>query len=127
MSGLTGWISDGLESLGLNGDDVKPINQGEAVDVVQPQESEDSFWGFLDDLGTTVKNGVADIAQSAVQAKINDLKFGPEKSYDTTGAPSDQAGSYAPPKTQSTLQQYKTPLLIGAALLLGAVVVKKVL
>jgi hypothetical protein len=127
MSGLTGWISDGMESLGLGGDDVKPINQGEAVDVVTTQEAESSYWGFLDDLGTTVKNGVADIAKSAVQHKIDELTFGPEKSIDTTGIPSDQAGSYAPPQTQSTLQQYKTPLLIGAALLLGAVVVKKVL
>tara|TARA_R110000772_G_scaffold264301_2_gene384776 strand:+ start:2640 stop:3032 length:393 start_codon:yes stop_codon:yes gene_type:complete len=117
---LSGWIQDGMESLGLNGSDVKPVNTGEEVTVVNQGIPVSSAWDFLDKIGDTVTNGVGEYVGGLVQNQVDKIQTGSESTVDSTGDPSDQAGQNfgAGGRSMSFIQENKTPLIIGGAVLL---------
>lgn len=90
--GLGAYIQDGLESLGLNGSDIKPINQGEPVTIVEDSDTSGSVWGLLDSAGESVSNGVGSYFEALLGKQINKLTKGPEASADSTGDPDEQTG-----------------------------------
>lgn len=110
---------------GTTGTAVKPITEGERVNVVQDQ-STGGFWSILDDVGTTAVNGVKDILGAVAQKEVNNLKGSGVSTTDSTGNPADQAGGGVPGDAASAkpfYQQYATELKIGGAAVAGLVLI----
>lgn len=128
---LTGFLEPYLPDLGINGSKVRPVNEGDLVSIVgtEGKAKPDSFWSFLDDVGTEVKNGLGDIATAAIQDQIDKLQnHGPETSLDTTGIVEDQVGLDSPgvQSEPTFIDKYKMPMLVAAAGLVAILVIKKI-
>jgi len=106
---------------GTKGTHVKPITEGTKVTVVENQRRKTGFWGALDDLGTTVVNGVSSVAGAIAQKEVDSLVTGAESSPDRTGDPFDQPGRVEKPQ-QPFIEKYKTELMIGGGLLAATLV-----
>lgn len=101
---------------GVTGSTVKPITEGEVMTAVADQNSNGLF-SFLDDLRTTAQNGAKDILSAAAQREVNRLVTGPESSNTSAGDPNNNPQQVDPGKDpQSFIQQYKTELMIGGAI-----------
>lgn len=108
---------------GTRGDKVKPITEGERAIAVPNQKSKFSIWGALDDLGTSVVNGVSEVAGARAQSEVDRLTSGPESSETSEGDPSDQPGGVTvTQRAQGFVEKYKTELMIGGAVVAGLVV-----
>tara|TARA_Y100001933_G_C18462271_1_gene340576 strand:+ start:83 stop:475 length:393 start_codon:yes stop_codon:yes gene_type:complete len=127
---LTGFITTGLESLGLNGSEVKPINQGEKVKVQgSEQEERSNLWGIFDGLGETLGEGANDLLAATFDRYVQKTRGGPETSPDTTGDPTDNPGSAVIPESQRNqpgfLQRYQSELIVAGVLLGGFLVLRR--
>lgn len=127
---LTGYITSGLESLGLNGTQVKPINEGERV-TVQGSETQDTsnLWGLFDNLGETLGEGANDLLGATIDRYVKKTSLGPEGSPDSTGDPSDNPQASTIPDSQQTAQpfwkKYQSELIVAGVLLGGYLVIRK--
>lgn len=106
---------------GTSGAQVKPITDGTKVVVVENQRRRTGFWGALDDLGTTVVNGVSGVAGAIAQKEVDSLITGSESSPDRTGDPFDQIGRVEVPQ-ESFLEKYKVELYIGGGVVAALIV-----
>lgn len=128
--GLTGYITSGLESLGLNGTQVKPINEGERV-VVQGSETEQksNLWGIFDNLGETLGEGANDLLSATIDRYVKKTALGPEGSPDTTGDPSDNPQASTVPDSQQQAmpfwKKYQSEMIVAGVLLGGYLVMRK--
>lgn len=126
---LTGFVTTGFETLGLNGSGVKPINEGVRVTVDEAKQPEANFWGIFDGLGETIGEGINRVAASEIDRYVKKSRRGVEASPDSTGDPSDNPGSSVVPNSQRSqpglIQQYQKPLLIAAALMGGYLLLKR--
>ena len=108
---------------GTRGNQVKPITEGERRIAVPDQQAKTGFWGVLDDLGTTVVNGVKDVAGAVAQREVDRIATGPESTVTTEGDPTDQPGGVnATQKAAGFVDKYKTELMIGGAVVAGLIV-----
>jgi hypothetical protein len=121
---LTLHVPDENPKTGVSGMDTKPITEGERRIAVPEQQRKTGFWGALDDLGTTVVNGVSNVAGAIAQREVDELVTGPESSVTSEGNPDDQPGGVT--VNQKTEQpfyvKYQTELLIGGGVLAAMVV-----
>jgi hypothetical protein len=127
---LNGYITTGLESLGLNGTAVKPINEGERVTVQGSQtESKTNLWGIFDGLGETLSEGANDLLGATIDRYVQKTRGGPETTVDSTGDPSDNPGSSVIPESQRNqpgfIQRYQSELIVAGVLLGGYLVLRK--
>ena len=108
---------------GTRGNQIKPITDGEKRVVVPNQQSKSGFWGVLDDVGTTVINGVKDVAGAVAQREVDRIATGPESSVTSEGDPNDQPGGVTVTQRASGfVEKYKTELMIGGAVVAGLIV-----
>lgn len=108
---------------GTRGNQVKPITEGERAIAVPEQSRFGGIFSALDDLGTSVVNGVSAVAGARAQGEVDRLTSGPESSQTTEGDPSDQPGGVTiTQKATGFFDQYKTELMIGGAVVAGLVV-----
>lgn len=125
---LTGYVSSGLESLGLNGSQVKPINEGRPVTVDNVQKQDSNLWGVFDNLGETLGQGANDLLGATIDRYVQKTSLGPEGSPDSTGDPSDNPQSSTLPESQrqqaSFFQRYQSELIVGGVLLGGFLLVR---
>ena len=127
---LTGYISSGLESLGLNGSQVKPINEGERVTVTGSETEESTnLWGVFDQLGETLGEGANDLLGATIDRYVKKTGLGPEGSPDTTGDPTDNPQSSTIPDSQQQdmpfWKKYQSELIVAGVLLGGYLVIRK--
>ena len=118
---LTAQVLPSINPTGVSAAATKPITDGREVTVVAEQESGFNIWGALDDLGTTVVNGIASIAETAAGVKVNQLVGGAETSLTDAGTPGNNPGDLP---QGGGMGGYGVPLLIGGALLAAFVVYK---
>ena len=125
---LTGYVSSGLESLGLNGSQVKPINEGRQVTVDNVQKQDSNLWGIFDNLGETLGQGANDLLDATIDRYVKKTSLGPEGSPDSTGDPSDNPQSSTLPESQrqkpSFFQRYQSEIIVGGVLLGGYLLVR---
>jgi hypothetical protein len=125
---LTGYVSSGLESLGLNGSQVKPINEGRQVTVDNVEKQDSNLWGIFDNLGETLGQGANDLLGATIDRYVKKTSLGPEGSPDSTGDPSDNPQSSTLPESQrqqpSFFQRYQSELIVGGVLLGGFLLVR---
>lgn len=108
---------------GTSGEAVRPITEGERRTVVQDTNRFGGLFGALDDLGTSVVNGISSVAGAVAQNEVNNLVGGPETTVTSEGDPLDQPGSVTvTQKAAGFFEQYKTELMIGGAVLGGLAV-----
>lgn len=110
-------------SLGVVGVDVKPITEGTKMTVIKQQDDTQtsSFWGFLDDIGTSIGQGLSQYADMTVKKELNDFVGGSETTVDSRGNPADQPGG----EKVNTVGQvpfyraYQKELMIGGGILVA--------
>ena len=108
---------------GTRGNQVKPITEGERAIAVPEQSRFGGIFSALDDLGTSVVNGISAVAGARAQSAVDQLTSGPESSQTTEGDPSDQPGGVnITQRTTGFFDQYKTELMIGGAVVAGLIV-----
>lgn len=126
---LTGYVTTGLESLGLNGSAVKPINEGERVAVDTTQKKDTNLWGIFDGLGETLSEGANDLLGATIDRYVQKTRGGPETTVDSTGDPTDNPGSSVVPESQRQqagfLKRYQSELIVAGVLLGGYLVMRK--
>lgn len=126
---LTGYVTTGLESLGLNGSAVKPINEGERVAVDTTQKKDTNLWGIFDGLGETISDGANDLLDATIDRYVQKTRGGPETTVDSTGDPTDNPGDSTVPESQRQkagfLQRYQSELIVAGVLLGGYLVMRK--
>jgi hypothetical protein len=126
---LKGYVTSGLESLGLNGTQVKPINQGERVTVVGSEQQESSnLWGIFDGLGETVGKGANDLLEATFDRYVTKTQNGVAANPGTRGDPSDNPGDATVPESQrapmSMFRKYQSEIIVGGVLLGGYLLVR---
>ena len=107
--------------LGVVGIGVKPITEGEKMTVIKQQDDSNtsSFWGFLDDVGTSIGRGLSQFADIAVKKELAEFIGGSETTVDSRGNPDDQPGG----EKVRTMGQvpfyraYQKELMIGGGVL----------
>jgi len=107
---------------GVTGVEVKPITDGEKITVVENQTSSSGFWSVLDDIGTTVANGVSSVASAIVKSEVDKIKTGAESTPDRTGDPYDQPGRVEAKANIPFYQTYKKELMIGGGVIAAVAV-----
>lgn len=118
---LTANVPEAHPPTGARGKIVKPITEGKAVAVNEPGKKRSSIWGALDVLGTSVVNGISDVASATAQREANRI------SGDTTGDPADQSGGVRNSGDgMAFYEKYKTELMIGGGLIAAALVISLV-
>lgn len=126
---LSGVVTSGRESLGLNGADVKPINQGERVTVAGSETRDSSnLWGIFDGLGETVGQGANELLDATFDRYVKKTSPGVEANPGTRGDPSDNPGASNVPDSQqvkpSLFKRYQSELIVGGVLLGGYLLIR---
>lgn len=107
---------------GTRGSDIKPITEGERATVVPDQKSSSPF-SFLDDVFTTAQNSASQLLGAVAQREVDRLVNGPEARVTSEGDPTANNQNVNPGKDPKPfIQQYKTELMIGGAVVAGMVV-----
>ena len=126
---LTGYVTTGRESLGLNGSAVKPINEGEPVVVDTTEKKDSNLWGIFDGLGETLSEGANDLLGATIDRYVQKTRGGPETTVDSTGDPTDNPGSSVVPESQRQqagfLKRYQSELIVAGVLLGGYLVLRR--
>lgn len=111
--------------LGARGSTVKPITEGVPVVSIPSQSKSGSFWSFLDDIGNTIGNTLGQALQVEADQFLSDVRDdNPASTQDSTGDVNDQpsSGPQGPQKEPAFVEKYKSQLMIGGAVAVGALV-----
>ena len=118
MTALTLNVPDQNPITGFSHGPVKPITEGTEATVVAQSSIFGGIFGALDNLGTSVVNGVSSVASAVAQKEVNKLVTGPEASFTDEGDPFAAAGNTTPNvATQPFYVTYQKELLIGGGII----------
>jgi len=104
---------------GVSSGETKPVTEGERMTAVATQQPRTGIFGVLDDITTTIGNGVSDALSAVVDREVNDIRTGAESDTDSTGDPDDQAGGTLNDNQSDEpfYKKYQTELMIGGGVL----------
>ena len=116
------FIPETNPAIGVSGSTVKPITTGNEVNIVPKAKSfTDNIFSALDDIGSTLTEGVSTAVSSIVQSEVDGLNTGPESAVTREGDPFDQPGRTETVDNVPFYKMYQKQLTIGGVALIGAI------
>jgi hypothetical protein len=106
-------------AIGTTGKNVKPVNDG-VVGVAPSKDFSTYGWGVLDSVTESVSSALGNVVNSYGNKESKKLTGGAETVIDSTGSNEQQVTGQIK-KPGSLMTQYKMPLLVIGALLVGFV------
>ena len=115
--GLNLTMPDGTPITGVTDVSTRPLTEGTPYTLVDTQESEGGIYSVLDDISTTVLNGVSAAASIITNRELSRLNTGAESTQTTVGDPDDNTGNVENGDQEGFMQKYKTEMIVGGAVL----------